>query len=364
MSTLDLDLDALQTPALLVDLDAVRHNVDHMIGLVGGDARRWRPHTKTSKIPEVLDVLLERGVTRFKCATTREARVLLERAQGRIELLIAMAHRGQNLARCAALARTFPRHEIALLTEEPQHATEARRLGLRLFVDVDPGMHRTGIPLEDHERLQATCAAADDALVGVHFYEGHLRQTSTAERSALAGPGYEALRGALAGLRLCGSLEITTSGTPALPCALAADPLRGFDHTVGAGTVVYFDTTSRDFGLHGFRSAVHVATRVISHPGPGRVTCDAGSKALDAASGDPCCEAVGWPGLVAQHPSEEHLPLAVASGPTPAPGTRLLLVPRHVCPTVNLADAAVLIESGRVRGIVPVAARGHEVVAD
>lgn len=98
-------LERLLTPELLVDLDAVRHNVDRIIELVGGDVRRWRPHTKTSKIPEVLDVLLARGVTRFKCATTREARILLARAKHPIDLLVAMAHRGPNLAACAHLVR-------------------------------------------------------------------------------------------------------------------------------------------------------------------------------------------------------------------------------------------------------------------
>ena len=358
-----LDFAGLLTPALLVDLDAVRHNVDHMLRLVGGDPRRWRPHTKTSKIPEVLDELLQRGVTRFKCSTTLEAAVLLGRARRNIDLLIAMPHRGANLARCAALAREFPGHRVSVLTEDPAQASEARALGLLLFVDVNPGMHRTGIPLADHDRLHATVRAAGAALVGVHFYEGHLRQTSLAEREAEAGPLYTSLVETLRELpfeRPLAELEIDTSGTPAYPCAFTSEALRGLDHTISPGTVVYFDTTSRDFGLQGFRQAVFVQSRVISHPDRDRATCDAGSKAIDAAAGDPCCEVDGWPGLQAQHPSEEHLPLRVLAGQRPELGALLRLVPRHVCPTVNLANEAVLLEHGAIRAIVPVAARGHE----
>jgi D-serine deaminase-like pyridoxal phosphate-dependent protein len=105
---------------------------------------------------------------------------------------------------------------------------------------------------------------------------------------------------------------------------------------------------------------VHVLARVISRPTEQRVTCDAGSKALDAAAGDPCCTVDGWPHLRAERPSEEHLPLTVLGGAPPGPGTLLRLIPRHVCPTVNLADDAVLIEGGQVAAIVPVAARGHD----
>ena len=92
------------------------------------------------------------------------------------------------------------------------------------------------------------------------------------------------------------------------------------------------------------------------------VTCDAGSKSVAAEAGDPCAHVLGRPELVARTPNEEHLPLHVSAGPRPARGTMLQLVPRHVCPTVNLAEEAVLIEDGEVRDVVPVAARAHEIL--
>jgi hypothetical protein len=72
---------------------------------------------------------------------------------------------------------------------------------------------------------------------------------------------------------------------------------------------------------------------------------------------------LGWPGLVALAPSEEHLPLCVTSGPVPARGEVLTLVPRHICPTVNLAEEAVLVDSGRVRATAAVSARAHDLWA-
>ena len=136
-----------------------------------------------------------------------------------------------------------------------------------------------------------------------------------------------------------------------------------FVHRVSPGTVVFHDARSElenpDVSL---TPAALVASRVISRPADDVVTCDAGSKSVAADAGDPCAFALGRQGLEALPPSEEHLPLRCA-GDRPARGDMLLLVPRHVCPTVNLAEQAVLVEAGRAPRVVPVAARAHEVLA-
>ncbi len=136
-------------------------------------------------------------------------------------------------------------------------------------------------------------------------------------------------------------------------------------HRVSPGTVVYHDLRYEqqieDLELS---PAAMVLTRVVSHPTAGIVTCDAGSKAIAAEAGDPCAYVLGYPGLEALQPSEEHLPLRVRAGARPPRGAPLLLIPRHVCPTVNLAEQAILVEDGRLREVVPVRARAHELLAD
>jgi D-serine deaminase-like pyridoxal phosphate-dependent protein len=365
MSRLD-SLASLQTPALLVRLDRVRANVRRMLECVQGRPGRWRPHVKTAKIPEVLDLLLEHGVRRFKCATTREAQVLLGRAAEPVDLLLAMPVRGANLERAAALAAAHPRHRLSVLVEDAGHAREARRHPtLGLYVDLNSGFDRTGIPHADRARIAATVEAAGHALRGLHDYEGHVRSPDATARVGQC----RAIYGEL--LRIASELdeqghvvrELLTSGTPTFAHALGFEAFRGHDHQVCPGTVVYWDGNSARFDLSGFAPATTVLTRVISVPAARRVTCDAGSKSVDAASGEPCAAVVGWPGLRARTPSEEHLPLDVVDGETPAPGTLLELVPAHVCPTVNLADEAVLLERDVIIGVVPVAARGHDVRA-
>ena len=103
-------LAALQTPALVVYMDRVRDNVERILAIVGG-ADRWRPHLKTTKIPEVWTELLRAGVHHFKCATTREAAIMLDVATAfgkRVDLLVAYPHRGPSLRRLGELAAGTP----------------------------------------------------------------------------------------------------------------------------------------------------------------------------------------------------------------------------------------------------------------
>ncbi len=360
-------IDALQTPALLVRLDRVRANLERMRAILAphGGLERWRPHVKTAKTPAVLRLLFECGLRRFKCATTREAAVLLEcaeRARVELELCVALAHRGANLQRLAQLADAHPRQRLSLLSEDPDHARDVRRTSeqLGLWIDLDPGMGRSGIWLDDTARLDATLVAAGDALVGLHAYEGHIRHSSAPERASACAPHFEALA-RLVRTRSLEHLELVTSGTPTFEQALGFEPFAALRHRVSPGIVVYWDTNSHALGIQGFECAASVLARVISANGAGRVTLDAGSKSLDAAAGDPCVRVRGWPGLVAQRPSEEHLPLVALDGRAPRLGELVELEPRHVCPMINLAQRVVLLEADTIVALEDVAARGHEI---
>ena len=358
-----MDRDALLTPCLLVRLDRVRANLRVLLQKAGGDRARLRPHLKTTKIPEVWALFLDAGLRAFKAATTREAAVFLGLARERGEaadLLVALAHRGPALRRLAELAAAYPDQRLAVLSEDPGHAGTARAAELGVFVDLDPGWGRSGIPFDQEERLRATVRAAGPAFRGLHAYEGHLRDPEPEARARKAAALYERLL-AIAGA--LGDPPLVTSGTPAFEAALTWPGFAGREHQVSPGTVLFHDLTTEAFGVRGFRFAATVLTTVVSAPAPAFRTADAGSKALDAASGHPCCAVAGRPGLEPGVPSEEHLPLRVLEGPAPEPGTRLELVPRHVCPTVNLHDEAVLMEGEEIRRIVPVAARGHEIRA-
>lgn len=361
-------VDRVVTPALVVHLDQVRANVARIVALLDGRVDRWRPHVKTTKIPRVYAELLRRGVRRFKCATTREAHVLLATAAGEgvrdVDLLVAYPHVGPALRRFAAIARAHPAARVSVLVEDERGLADVPP-ELGVFLDLNPGMDRTGLDPAAWSRLPALAAAAGGRLRGLHCYDGHLHEADPEVRAGRIAEGHAALRGRVEALLEAGIAveEVVTAGTPAFLASRAGGPLAdlpGVAHRLSPGTVVFHDLRSEEEnpGLSLAPAAV-VMTRVVSHPRAHVVTCDAGSKSVAAEAGDPCAEVLGWPGLVARTPSEEHLPFHVARGPAPDRGDVLMLVPRHVCPTVNLAAEALIVDGGRVE-VAPVAARAHD----
>lgn len=372
-------LARLMSPALVVYMDKVRDNVARMLRYMDGDATRWRPHLKTTKIPQVYALLVEAGLRNFKCATLREARCMLEvlrtaGVQG-ADLLIAYPLQGPSLPGAARLAAEFAETRLSVLSEDAQHAA-AVPAALGVFVDVNPGMNRTGIPLAEAETIAAVARAAGPRWRGVHAYDGHIHDADAAGRRHSAHGVYTRLLELLDALRGAGleCPELITSGTPSFRYALdfpgfAGGRVAGAGclHRVSPGTVVFhdfqYDELLEDLEL---QPAALVLARVISHPDAERVTCDAGSKSIAAECGNPVAFVLGHAELVGQGPSEEHLPLRHVDGanqPRPPLGTTLLLVPRHVCPTVNLAEEALLVYADGRSEVVPVAARAHPLLA-
>lgn len=357
------------TPALAIHLDRVRANVARVVAAAGGP-ERWRPHVKTAKVPAVLAELARAGVRAFKCATTREADVLLATLAGEgcddPDVLLAQPLRGPALARAGELAARHPRATLSVLIEDEELARAAPP-ALSLFADVDLGMRRTGVAVEDGAALLALARAAGARFRGLHGYDGHLPGLAPEERRARAFGCYERLMRAAERLADAGVAvgEVVTSGTPTFLEALRFPGFPGAAavHRVSPGTVVYSDArTQAELPDLGLVPAAVVHTRVVSHPGPDLVTCDAGSKSVAADAGDPCAVVLGRPDLLVLRPSEEHLPLRAASGRRPARGERLVLFPRHVCTTVNLAEEALLVDGALLVGVVPVSARAHELL--
>jgi D-serine deaminase-like pyridoxal phosphate-dependent protein len=367
------DLARLPSPALVVFLEHMRRNIDALLARMGGRPERWRPHLKTTKSPRLWSELLDRGVRAFKCATVGEAAALLElgRARGlHLDLLVAYPHHGPAAQRLVELAERHAEAKVAVLVESVEDAARWPA-PLALFVDVNPGMDRTGLSGAAHAEVLALARAAGERLRGLHWYDGHRLERDLAARRRAAHDGYRdlvalALELARRGVRVD---EIVTSGTPAFGAALDFHPFETLHehwpaavHRVSPGTVVLHDARSEELDpTLGLVPAALVLARVVSRPRHGRVTCDAGSKALGADAGAPIALVLDWPRLLAAAPSEEHLPLDAQAAPDelPARGAPLWLVPRHVCTTVNLYDEAVLVEGGRIVGCAPISARGH-----
>ena len=361
------NVENVLTPALVIYPEMVAANIACTLKLLGGDANRWRAHIKTAKLDYTLRLLIDRGIRNFKCATTLE---LLHVCQnGAEDVLLAYPLVGANARRVVAISQQFPQVRISVLVESPEQLPQWRGNDIGIFLDINPGMNRTGIELNAVGKLVEVIRAIADAGLqfrGLHFYDGQFGSVDEPERTLATHTGYDQLLKTVEEMRREGInvAEVITAGTPTFPCSLSYKGFQNasFVHRVSPGTIVYNDATSlAQLPAFGYAPAALVISRVVSRPHPGIVTCDAGHKAVSADAGVPTCVVVGHPELSPLTPSEEHLPLGVKDGAlSPQIGDILYLLPRHICPTVNNFDAALIVRHGEIEAVERVSARGHE----
>jgi D-serine deaminase-like pyridoxal phosphate-dependent protein len=290
---------------------------------------------------------------------------------GARDVTVAYPMVGPAVARVAEIATAFPAVAISVLVENMAQIELWRGSRVGLFLDVNSGMNRTGIDpqrIEDILCIARKVISAGLRFRGVHFYDGHHTQVNLADRTRAAHLGYDQLMQIIGALQGSGIFvdEVITSGTPSLPCSLAYAGFREkkFQHRVSPGTVIYNDLTSlsqlpREYDL---RPAAVVVSTIVSRPTGDLFTCDAGHKTVSLDSGVPNCAVLGHDGYQPLTPSEEHLPLRIPRGsPAPEIGECLYLLPRHVCPTVNNFDHALIVRAGRVVAVEGVTARGREI---
>ena len=366
-----LGTEAIRTPALVIDLDAIDDNLAATLRLLGGDPSRWRPHLKTAKLELTMRRIRERGVEQAKTSTPLELETACQ--AGFKDVLLSYPVTGPQLAAVRRIAAAFPATTISALVEDPGMIAAWRGSPVALFIDLTPGMDRTGMRLDAGPviALAGAIQAAGLRLAGLHFYDGHAFGFEAHEAERRVHQGYDRLLALVEQLERAGIAvpEIITAGTPAFPHAIS---YRGFErrgtiHRVSPGTVVYNDRHSlKQLPDHaGYRPAALVLSTVVSHPGPARFCADAGHKTVSADAGVPTCEVLGHPDFAPRQPSEEHLPVDVPAGfPLPARGETLWLLPSHVCPTVNNFDRAVIVAGGAIQGSAPVTARGRHAPID
>jgi D-serine deaminase-like pyridoxal phosphate-dependent protein len=361
-------LDDVLTPALLLYPEFIASNIERTLELLSGDADRWRVHVKTAKLGYTLRMLVERGIRNSKCATTLE--LLVACRSGAQDVLFAHPAVGANARRVREIAEQFPQVRISVLAENKEQVEQWRGSRVGIFLDMNPGMDRTGIEQSHSDKVVELARTIGDLGLqfrGLHYYDGHYGSLEPRERTAAAHAGYERLLKVVSQIESSGKdvAEVITAGTPTFPCSLSFEGFRTgrFIHRISPGTVVYCDATSlaQLLSEYGYRPAVLVLTRVVSHPRAGIITCDAGHKAVSADAGVPTCTVVGHPELTPLSPSEEHLPMSLQGAAAgPQVGEALYLLPRHVCPTVNNFDCALLVQDGEVKSVEEVSARGRE----
>ncbi len=360
------NVEGIPSPSLLVWPDRVQANLDRMIELVGGDATRLRPHVKTHKMEAVVRMQLEAGIHMFKGATIAELEMCL--SCGARDVLLAYPPVGPNQRRLVQLATKFPEADIQFVTDEPgavvamDSLCEEAGLALGVFIDFDCGMHRTGTGSVETAVQLAESVVGSGRLRfrGVHTYDGHVRDTSVAQRESVWSAAMDGVDRLVEAIEKAG-LEVQAvvgGGSPTFGFHAAK---RGWQ--CSPGTTLFWDGGyAAHFPDLPFAPAAAVLTRIISKPGSDRLCFDLGSKAI--ASENPVDRRVQLIGLEGARPlmaSEEHFVFEFEETGRFEVGEAFLGIPYHICPTVALHQEAVLIRNGEATGETwPVTARNRK----
>jgi D-serine deaminase-like pyridoxal phosphate-dependent protein len=353
----------IPSPALLVYRNRVKENIQRMLSIAGGPDR-LRPHIKTHKMREMLDLQLLAGIKKYKCATIAEAE--LAATAGVPDLLLAYQLVGPAIRRLAELIKTFRLTKFSVICDNEAAlaelskafpASEEINSRLEVLIDIDVGQHRTGVPAgpESVKLYRAIAASTNLKPGGLHAYDGHISDADPEIRKTACNHAFapvQVLRYELQsiGLRVP---RMVAGGSPTFPFhALRTDV------ECSPGTTVFWDSgygnKLRDLD---FLPAALVLTRIVSKPGPNLLCLDLGHKALGSEMPHPRVQFLNLPEYNAVTHSEEHLVVETRHANQFNIGDCIYGVPRHICPTVALYSAAVVIENQKVVGSWKVAAR-------
>jgi len=355
--------EQLDSPALLVYPDRIVQNIDRAIEWVGGDVSRLRPHIKTNKCKEVCQLLLQRGITKFKCATIAEAELL-----GRIgaaDVLLAYQPVGPKAERLLKLAKAFPDTKYACLIDNvavaeqlsKQSVQAEHRLGV--YMDVNVGMGRTGLSLEKLERLVMDIQLLEGIqLLGVHGYDGHIHDVDYALRGQQSQRAYDLLETAYLIAQVSTSVPLTKiiGGSPSFPFHA-----RRTDVECSPGTFVFWDFGYQQYAEQNFLLAAVLLCRVISIPDQHHLCLDLGYKSVASESPQPRVRFFDNRIRGIKMQSEEHLVVEVDNSTDFKIGAEFYCVPRHICPTVACYSDLHAVHQAEADEVWPVFARNRKI---
>lgn len=336
---------------MLVDIGLLYANIKKMMSTILPTGVKVRPHLKTSKCADLASLMCTEGATGGCVAKLGEAEALV--ARGFDDLLITSPVVGSpKVRRLVKLVETryvLSRRPINLrvVIDDENNASEiagymrpalADNRRMPVLIDVDVGLHRTGVqPGDPALRLARHIASLPELhLIGIQGYEGHVQHIHDYdERKQQCLEAMEKLTSTADLLRANGfEIKVVTAGGTGTAEFCAAVP--GITE-VQPGSFIFMDTDYRDvLGPDSYANALTVLTTVISKQGPRRVTMDAGLKALSTDSGMAECKD---PRYKHTNMGDEHGCLTWEEGtPDLNVGDKVEMIPSHIDPTVNLHE--------------------------
>jgi len=370
-ATVGMAVEEVDTPALLIELDAFERNLNRMADAVAGTDARLRPHSKTHKCAVIGLQQMRQGAVGICCQKVGEAEAMVYGGVGDV-LVTNQIVGAPKLAKLVSLAR---RAKIAVCADDVGNVADlndaagAADVQLDVLVEIDIGARRCGVEPGSAalELAQIIDRAANLRFGGLQAYQGSAQHIREYEGRRQAINAAVALTRDTVALLAAQGLEcdiVGGAGTGTYQFEAASNVYSELQ----AGSYIFMDADyGRNLNEEGdnftdFENSLFVYATVLSHAAPDRAVLDAGLKALSVDSGLP----IPWrlPGVDYVSASDEHGKLALA--PTPGTdnsdlkvGDKLRLVPGHVDPTVNMYDWFVCIRDGRVEALWPIVGRGQ-----
>ena len=332
----------LPTPALIVDRQKFDANVATMAGVRPG--LTLRPHIKAHKSTALAQQLAAVGHTAFTCATPREV-IGMVRADLGSDLLLA--NETVDVRRLRAMAALQDTARITVAIDSETTATLAAECGIKdVLIDVNVGMPRCGVSPERASALAAFAVSLGLNVRGVMGYEGHLMAvTNRDEQRAKVRSAMELLVQCFDEVRLQSGDDctiISAGGTGTFDLYDPSDPILARVNEVQAGSYALMDSHYGALDLP-FQQALYVVGTVIS-VSDGWAVIDVGLKSLGMDHGNPTID-----GASVWFCSDEHITFSMRDGqPLPNIGSRVLVQPAHIDPTIALHEVMHVVDQIKV----------------
>jgi len=357
----------LNTPALVIDRDALDRNIRKMAEFAKARSVAMRPHAKTHKSLDIARRQLAAGATGLCCAKLGEAEAL---AQGGIQSILITSPVVSRPAIARLVELNSRIDTLMVVIDNPANvaalSSAVGKGSLKVIIDIDPGIRRTGVssPVAALELFKRAQASGNLAYRGLQMYCGMQQHIAGyPERAAAIEDRTTYLRSIIALLSENGGAPaiVTGSGTG----THYIDAALGLFNEWQVGSYIFMDRQYADCDLAGdkvqtYEYSLFVDARVVSANTPGMATIDAGFKALSTDGGAPVVVAGAPAGANYFFMGDEH---GAVVDPAQAHvwkvGDSVRLAVPHCDPTVNLYDAYHVVSEDTLLEIWPVTARGR-----
>lgn len=364
-----MDEADIQTPALVLDLDALERNIKKMGDYAKAHGMRHRAHGKMHKSVDVLKLQMELGgAIGVCCQKVSEAEVFVRggikevlvsnqvRDPGKIDRLARLPQRGANVIVCVDDVANVADLSVAA----GKHGTE-----LGVFIEIDCGAGRCGVT--NTPAVLEIARAVRDAdhlnFKGIQAYQGAMQHMDNFDdRKAKIEAAIAQVRDAVDALKAEGiETELVSGGGTG---SYYFESNSGLYNELQCGSYAFMDA---DYGrildkdgkridADEWENAFFILTTVMSHAKADKAICDAGLKAQSVDSGLPVI--YGRDDVQYIKCSDEHGVIADPKGVLKV-NDKLKLVPGHCDPTANVHDWYVGVRGGKVECVWPVSARGR-----